>query len=310
MAHSIITCVLTGGVPTLRSTLDGCDLEVLAGPDTIATMSAPIAAHLPAESATPLSAPVFRVQSLSVSAGKRSVLRAVNLEIQARQVFGIIGPSGAGKSTLLRCLNRMIDLTPNLQVEGDVQFHSQSIRAAGTDVDALRARIGMLFQQPVVFPKSIYENVIFGVRHLGQVKKADWPDTAERALREAALWNEVKDRRHEPAMRLSVGQQQRLCLARALAVNPDVILMDEPTSALDPKSTESIEELIPQLKSRRTVVLVTHNLAQARRVTDWVTCLGMRDGAGEALESAGCNQIFSQPQCREVAEYLGRKSRE
>ncbi len=249
---------------------------------------------------------ILRTHGLTVHAAERLLLRSVNLEIRPRQVFGLIGASGAGKSTLLRCLNRLIDLTPNLRVEGDVLFHGQSIRASGADVDALRARIGMLFQQPVVFPKSIYQNVIFGVRHLGQVKKADWPDTAERALREAALWNEVKDRMREPALRLSVGQQQRLCLARTLAVNPEVILMDEPTSALDPKSTEAIEELILQLKSHRTVVLVTHNLAQARRVTDWLACLCVRDGAGEAVESACCDAMFSQPQCREVAEYLGR----
>lgn len=250
--------------------------------------------------------PILRARGLTVRAAERPLLRRVNLDVPPQQVFGIIGPSGAGKTTLLRCLNRLIDLTPGLRVEGEVSFHNQSIRAPGTDVDALRARIGMLFQQPVVFPKSIYQNVIFGLRHLGQVKKADWPAAAERALREAALWNEVKDRLHEPALRLSVGQQQRLCLARTLAVNPEVILMDEPTSALDPKSTEAIEELILQLKSRRTVVLVTHDLDQARRVTDWLACLCVRDGAGEVVESACCDALFSHPQCREVAEYLGR----
>ena len=251
---------------------------------------------------------LLATRSLSVFSGAIRLLREVNLDIQPRQIFGIIGPSGAGKSTLLRCLNRMIDLTPNLRVEGEVNFRGQSIRVPGTDVDALRARIGMLFQQPVVFPKSIYENVIFGVRHLGQVRRHDWPETAERALREAALWNEVKDRLREPALRLSVGQQQRLCLARTLAVNPEVILMDEPTSALDPKSTEAIEELILQLKTQRTVVLVTHNLAQARRVTDWLVCLCVREGAGEAVESACCDAMFSNPQCQEVAEYLGRSA--
>ncbi len=249
---------------------------------------------------------VLETRSLQVFAGSQPLLRGVSLAIAPRQVFGIIGPSGAGKSTLLRCLNRMVDLTPNLRVEGEVRFHGRSIRAPGTDVDALRARVGMLFQQPVVFPKSIYENVLFGVRHLGQVGKDDWPETAERALREAALWPEVKDRLREPALRLSVGQQQRLCLARSLAVNPEVILMDEPTSALDPKSTEAIEELILRLKERRTIVLVTHNLEQARRVADWVACLCVRNGAGEAVESACCDAMFSNPQCREVADYLGR----
>jgi phosphate transport system ATP-binding protein len=259
-----------------------------------------------AASAAAAPPPVLSARRLSVRAPERVVLRQVHLDIRPRQVFGIIGPSGAGKSTLLRCLNRLIDLTPTPRVEGEVLFHGQSIRAPGTDVDALRARIGMLFQQPVVFPKSIYQNVVFGVRHLGQVNKAAWPAAAEQALREAALWNEVKDRLHEPALRLSVGQQQRLCLARTLAVNPEVILMDEPTSALDPKSTEAIEDLILQLKAHRTIVLVTHDLAQARRVTDWLACLCVRDGAGEAVESACCDAMFRHPQCREVAEYLGR----
>jgi phosphate transport system ATP-binding protein len=152
----------------------------------------------------------------------------------------------------------------------------------------------MLFQQPVVFPKSIYENVVFGVRHLGRVRKADWPETAERALREAALWPEVKDRLSEPALRLSVGQQQRLCLARALAVDPEVILMDEPTSALDPRSTEAIEQLILQLASHRTVVLVTHNLNQARRVTTQVALLNLRAGAGEVIACASCEDVLSR----------------
>lgn len=253
---------------------------------------------------------VLATRGLNVFAGAQCLLRAVNLDIARGQVFGIIGPSGAGKSTLLRCLNRLIDLTPSLRVAGDVLFHGQSMRAPRTDTDALRARIGMLFQQPVVFPKSIYENVVFGVRHLGRIRRSDWPETAERALREAALWAEVKDRLREPALRLSVGQQQRLCLARTLAVNPEVILMDEPTSALDPRSTEAIEELIFGLKERWTVVLVTHNLGQARRVADWVTCLCMRDGAGEAIESACCDRLFANPQCREVADYLHQGSAE
>jgi len=255
-----------------------------------------------------LSRPVLEIRDLQVYAGSKRLLRAARMEIQPRQVFGIIGPSGAGKSTLLRCLNRLIDLTPNLRVEGEALFHGRSVHAPGTDVDALRARIGMLFQQPVVFPKSIYENVIFGVRHLGRIRKRDWPEAAERALGEAALWSEVKDRLHEPALRLSVGQQQRLCLARTLAVNPEIVLMDEPTSALDPKSTEAIEELIRQLKVQRTVVLVTHNLGQARRLADWVACVCMRDGAGEVVETACCDSVFNHPQCREVADYLGRES--
>lgn len=251
-------------------------------------------------------APILQTQRLTVTTGKREILRNVELSVRPGQVFGIIGPSGAGKSTLLRCLNRLIDLTPNLRADGDVLFHGHSIYRNGTDVDALRARIGMLFQQPVVFPRSIFHNVVFGVRHLRRLSHRELADTAERTLREAALWEEVKDRLHESALRLSVGQQQRLCLARTLAVGSEVILMDEPTSALDPKSTEAIEELILRLKQRHTIVLVTHNLSQARRVTNWLACLCVRDGAGEVVESACCDAMLSNPQCREAVEYLSR----
>ncbi len=247
------------------------------------------------------STPILETRDLTVAAGTRMILRDVNLSIAPRQVFGIIGPSGAGKSTLLKCLNRLIELTPGLRVSGDVRFHQSPIHAPGVDVDALRARIGILFQQPVVFPRSIQANVVFGVRHLGQVPRKDWLEVAERALHEAALWNEVKDRLHESALRLSVGQQQRLCLARTLAVDPEVILMDEPTSALDPKSTEAIEELILQLKQRRTIVLVTHNLGQARRVADFVACLCVRDGAGEVVECAACADVLNDAECGESA---------
>ncbi len=254
-----------------------------------------------------LAEPVLRVEGLNVRAGGRRILADVNLEIQPRQVFGIIGPSGAGKSTLLKCLNRLIDLTPGLAVSGEVRFHGESIYRAGCDVDALRARIGIIFQQPAVFPTSIYRNVIFGVRRLGKVPRREWPATAEQALREAALWDEAKDRLHDSALKLSVGQQQRLCLARTLALGPEIILMDEPTSALDPRSTAAIEELIVLLKKTRTIVLVTHNTAQARRVTDWLACVCPRGDAGEVVESACCDALFDNPQCQEVAEFLNHE---
>jgi len=231
-----------------------------------------------------VSAPILETRGLWVFAGKRPLLADVELRIQPRQVFGIIGPSGAGKSTLLKCLNRLVELTPGLRVRGEVLLHGRSAYAPEVDVDALRARIGILFQQPVVFPKSIFQNVIFGLRHLGKVARSEWSVVAERALREASLWHEVKDRLDEPASRLSVGQQQRLCLARTLAVDPEIILMDEPTSALDPKSTESIESLILHLKQNRTVVLVTHNLGQARRVADTIACLTVQDGVGRVVK--------------------------
>ncbi len=250
---------------------------------------------------------ILQTRQLTVRAGNRVLLHNVNLAVPRHQVFGIIGPSGAGKSTLLRCLNRLIELTPSLRVEGDVLFRGASIYRQGADVDALRARIGMLFQQPVVFPKSIWHNVLLGVRHLRRVRRRQWTEVAERALQEAALWTEVKDRLREPALQLSVGQQQRLCLARALAVDPEIILMDEPTSALDPKSTEAIENLILRLKASRTIVLVTHNIAQARRTTDWLACLCVRDGTGEVVETACCDALLGNPQCQEVVDYLSRE---
>ncbi len=255
----------------------------------------------PAPDAAPV---VLETKRLSVRAGERLLLREVNLRISARQVFGIIGPSGAGKSTLLKCLNRLTDLAPNLKVTGDVLYQGNSIYTGNVDVDHVRARIGMLFQQPVVFPQSIVQNVLFGARHLRPLSRREKHELAERALGEAALWHEVKDRLNEPALRLSVGQQQRLCLARALAVDPEIILMDEPTSALDPKSTDAIEELIHRLKELRTIVLVTHNIAQARRVTDWLACVCVRDGGGIVAETACCDTMLTSPQCREVAEYL------
>ncbi len=248
--------------------------------------------------------PVFVTESLGVRAGGRVILRGVNLTIPRGKVLGIIGPSGAGKSTLLKCLNRLIDLTPGLRVTGDARFHGVSIYAKGTNVDALRARVGMLFQQPVVFPVSIADNVVFGARHLRRLTRRQRAELTEQALRESALWEEVKDRLRESALRLSVGQQQRLCLARTLATGAEVILMDEPTSALDPKSTEAIEELIARLKAWHTIVLVTHNVGQARRVTDWVACICARDGAGEVVEVARCDAMLTDPQCREVVDFL------
>jgi phosphate transport system ATP-binding protein len=251
--------------------------------------------------------PVIQVTNLHVTVQGKPILRGINVDFQENQVFGIIGPSGAGKSTFLRCLNRLTDLTPELCLSGDVTFRGRTIRRGQMNPDELRARVGMLFQQPVVFPKSIYENVILGLRHIRRLTRAELHEAAERALIEAALWNEVRDRLNKPALTLSVGQQQRLCLARALATNPEVILMDEPTSALDPKTTQAIEELILKLKERRTIVLVTHNIGQARRVTDWLACICVRDGAGEIAESACCDAVLEDPQCQEVVEYLSRE---
>jgi len=250
------------------------------------------------------SAPLLDVRNLNVRTSGRLLLRNVHLQLTSGQVLGIIGPSGAGKSTLLRAMNRLTDLIPGLQVTGEVRLHGASINAPGVDVNAIRARVGMLFQQPVVFPASIADNVIFGAKRLRRLSRSEQRCLVEESLREAALWGEVCDRLNAPAQSLSVGQQQRLCLARTLAVKPEVILMDEPTSALDPKSTQAIEDLILRLKERHTIVLVTHNVAQARRVTDWLACVCVRDDAGEVVESACCDSLLNESTCREVIEYL------
>lgn len=196
------------------------------------------------------------------------LIRGINLELAENEVLGITGPSGAGKSTLLKCLNRLIEMNEGLQVSGDIRFRGESI--FGADPDALRVKIGMILQQPVVFPTSILGNVIFGVKRLGLYPRPQLPEVAEQALREAALWDQVKDRLEDPASQLSVGQQQRLCLARTLASRPEVILMDEPTCALDPDATRAIEDLILKLKANHAIVLVTHDHEQAERVTDRV----------------------------------------
>ena len=247
--------------------------------------------------------PILRVEKLTVSAGARQLLRNVSLEVPATGVFGIIGPSGAGKSTLLKCVNRLAELSPGLQVDGQVLFHGKPIYSEQQNADDLRSRIGILFQQPVIFPASILANVLFGVKRLGRSSRREWPAVAEKALHNASLWDEVKDRLKQPAQRLSVGQQQRLCLARTLAIEPEVILMDEPTSALDPKSTEAIEVLIACLKARCAILLVTHNVSQARRVCDQVAFIGVRDGAGQVLCSGTVDDVLAAAEVSEISNY-------
>jgi phosphate transport system ATP-binding protein len=245
---------------------------------------------------------ILEARNLAVTAGKRAILRNISFAVPQHQVFGVIGASGAGKSTLLKSLNRLLELNPNFHVSGEVLLAGESIYAEGIDVDELRGRIGIIFQQPVIFPKGIYQNVIFGTRHFHTIPRKQWPDVAERALTEVALWNEVKDRLHDSALRLSVGQQQRLCLARALAVDPAVILMDEPTSSLDTKSTEAIEELILRLKRTRTIVLVTHNLGQARRIADRLVCIAVRDGVGEIAQCGPCAEVMANQRYDDFGE--------
>lgn len=223
---------------------------------------------------------LIQVRALTVLAGRRPVLRDVRLDIAAGEAVAILGPSGAGKSTLLKCLNRLIDLTPGLTVQGEICYRGKSIRDPEVDVDALRARIGMLFQQPIVFPISIRKNVLFGVRHLKQVPKSEWEALMEGSLRDAFLWDEVKDRLDESGFTLSIGQQQRLCLARTLAVGPEVILLDEPTSALDAVSTGAVEESLLRLRGHRTLILVTHHQAQAERMANTLVFMEPGDQGG------------------------------
>ena len=252
---------------------------------------------------------VLSAANLRVRAQSRTLLRDIDLSIHRHDVFGIIGPSGAGKSTLLKVFNRLVDLeSPPLVVEGRVELHGEDLYSPTLDPDHLRRRVGTLFQQPVIFPKSVRENALFGVRHHERLSRFDIDERLEESLRSTALWDEVKDRLDDAASTLSVGQQQRLCLARALAVRPEMLLMDEPTSALDPRSTEAIENLISALSRRLTVVLVTHDLAQARRVASVVACVCPREGVGEVVETACCGDIFSNPRCRETREYLERRT--
>lgn len=237
---------------------------------------------------------------LNVHYGTNHAIKNVSLQIPDRQVTALMGPSGCGKSTFLRALNRMHDLTPSARVTGVVKLDDEDIYAPGTDVVRLRQRVGMVFQRPNPFPKSIFENVAYGLRVQGGYNKSELADVVERSLGGAALWNEVKDRLHHSALSLSGGQQQRLCIARALAVEPEVLLMDEPASALDPIATLKIEELIDQLKERYTIAIVTHNLQQAGRVSQYTAFFLM----GELIEFSDTQQIFSRPQDKRTEDFI------
>jgi phosphate transport system ATP-binding protein len=231
----------------------------------------------------------LEARDLSVFYGETQAVRSVSLRIPDRKVVAFIGPSGCGKSTLLRCFNRMNDLVPGARIAGEAIFQGQNLYGAGVDPVDVRRRIGMVFQKPNPFPKSIYDNVAFGPRINGY--RGDMDELVEAALRNAALWEEVKDRLDASALALSGGQQQRLCIARALAVEPEVVLMDEPASALDPIATQKIEELIYELKQTYTVVIVTHNMQQAARVSDYTAFLYM----GEVVEYGPTQALFTNP---------------
>lgn len=252
---------------------------------------------------TPASNPALLLENVSCWYGGFRAVREVNLAIPRNKVTALIGPSGCGKSTLLRSINRMNDLVPGFRMEGEIAFEGTSVHARATDVIDLRRRVGMVFQKPNPFPKSIYENVAFGLRLLGETTGID--ALVEESLRAAALWDEVKDKLDQPGLSLSGGQQQRLCIARAIAIRPEVILMDEPCSALDPKSTLQIEELMRKLIRDYTIVIVTHNMQQAARASDYTVFLTMgEDRAGYVVEQGETGKIFTAPQQQLTADYV------
>lgn len=242
-----------------------------------------------------------RVRDLNLWYGNHQALTDISIDVFANTVTALIGPSGCGKSTFLRCLNRMNDLISTVSIKGLVEMDGHDVNARGMDEVALRRRVGMVFQKPNPFPKSIYENVAYAPRMHDMVsRKADQDELVERALRDAGLWSEVKDKLHEPGTSLSGGQQQRLCIARAIAVQPDVILMDEPTSALDPISTATIEDLMDKLKQDFTIVTVTHNMQQAARVADYTAFFHL----GEMIEYNATKQMFSNPHTKKAEDYI------
>ncbi len=240
------------------------------------------------------------VDHLNLYYGETQALKDISLEMDERKVIALIGPSGCGKSTFLRTLNRMNDLIDGVRISGTIRIHGEDIYQRGVDVEMLRKRVGMVFQAPNPFPKSIYDNVAYGPRIHGIKNKSLLDEIVEKSLRGAALWDEVKDRLKERATGLSGGQQQRLCIARALAVEPEVVLMDEPTSALDPVSTGKIEELIVELKEKYTIVIVTHNMQQAARISD-KTAFFL---SGELIEYDETEKLFSNPSRKQTEDYI------
>lgn len=244
--------------------------------------------------------PVIEVQDLNFYYGDVMALKAVNMEIQPRRVTALIGPSGCGKSTFLRLLNRMNDLIPGTRVEGKVLFEGKNLYGNGVDPVEIRRRVGMVFQKPNPFPKSIYNNVAYGLRLHGSLGREELDEMVVQALKAAALWEEVKDILNRSAMELSGGQQQRLCIARALAMEPEVLLMDEPTSALDPLATARIEELVKDLKKTYTVIIVTHNMQQAARVSDETAFFYI----GELVEMGPTDMMFTRPQNEQTEQYI------
>ena len=240
------------------------------------------------------------VKDLKLYYGEKMALKSINMTIPKQRVTAFIGPSGCGKSTLLRCFNRMNDLVDGVRIEGEIMLHDRNIYDRNIDIAALRRQVGMVFQKPNPFPKSVYENVAYGLRLLGVKDRRTLDDVVERSLRGAALWDEVKDRLHDSAFGLSGGQQQRLVIARAIAIEPEVLLLDEPASALDPISTLKIEELIYELKSNYTIIIVTHNMQQAARVSDYTAFMYL----GELIELADTDRLFTNPKRKQTEDYI------
>jgi phosphate transport system ATP-binding protein len=244
--------------------------------------------------------PQVAVEHLNLFYGTAQALTDVSFGIPKSQVTALIGPSGCGESTFLRCINRMNDLVEGLRVEGMITIDGENINDPALDVIELRRKVGMVFQKWNPFPKSIYENVIYGLRIAGIKERSVFDEAAEKSLKRAALWDEVKDRLHQSAMGLSGGQMQRLCIARAVAVNPEIILMDEPCSALDPRSTARIEELIRVLRDEYTIIIVTHNMQQAARISDYTAYMYL----GELIEYGPTQKLFTVPERKETEEYI------
>ena len=242
----------------------------------------------------------IQVNDLSLFYGEKQALKNISMQIPANKVTALIGPSGCGKSTFLRCINRMNDLIPSVKITGEMLVEGVDIYDKNVDVVNIRKKIGMVFQKSNPFPKSIYENVAYGPRIHGKKDKTQLDEIVETSLRQAAIWEELKDRLDDSALGLSGGQQQRLCIARTLAVSPDIILMDEPASALDPISTSKIEELVHQLKEQYTIIIVTHNMQQAARTSDYTAFFYM----GELIEMGKTNAIFTKPEKKQTEDYI------
>ena len=244
--------------------------------------------------------PILYARNLNLHYGDFHALKNINIDIPEKKITAFIGPSGCGKSTFLKTMNRMQDLVPGVKIEGDLFFRGQDVNSKDVDVTELRRQIGMVWQKPNPFPMSIYDNITYGPKLHGNHSKAELDEIVERSLRGAALWDELKDRLKKSALGLSGGQQQRLCIARSLAVEPEVLLLDEPTSALDPASTMRIEELMSELKKNYTVVIVTHNMQQAARISDQCAFFLV----GELVECAPTQQIFSMPADKRTEDYI------